>query len=433
MVDLHLNKSIIELIIDKYGAPVYIYDQDKIEQNYSKIFSAFKKYYDDFQICYAIKANNNLAILKILSKIGAGFDCSSKGDIYLANKIPSKFNIYTGNNCAEEELTYAMNNKMMINLDDISLLDKMKSAPEIILFRIKYVEKNPFLANFKNWTLSTCKFFSDMIKGKPFSVVILNKQFSKFGINENKIFEAFKLARKKGVKKFGIHIMGDSNVLDPVYFRDITKKLMEIVLKLKNKQGIIISYLDIGGGFGIDYSGRGKKLDIEKVARSVAEVINNYCKRYNLKKPKLIIEPGRYLVGNAGCLVGRVHSVKDGKTKLIGTDLPSNFSFVSLHPENKIEILNKNQVNGLEKVSLYGQLCWSFDIIRKDVVLPKISIGDFVIIRGMGAYGYALNDQFNSRERPAEILVRQNSFCKIRKRENIDEFDRLVHIPSHLE
>lgn len=401
-------------LVKKYDTPLYVYDQEKIVFNYKKIYDAFSSQYHDFRICYAVKVNNNLAILALLKKIGCGFDCSSMGEIYLAKKAGADFIIYTGNYNSEEELKYAIQNNVdVINLDDISLLEKLEriKIPDIISFRV-----NPGFCS------------------KDTLFHLAGKE-SKFGISKNNVLNAYREAQNLGIKKFGIHMMIGSCCLSPSYFEVITRELMKLTVSIKKELNIDMDFIDIGGGFGIPYTEKEAELNIDAAAKKVTNLIKEYVKINNLKSPTLVIEPGRYITGNAGCLIGKVQSIKKSYKKFVGIDASINsiLRIPLFRAQHKISVLNKSEMEKKEIVTLCGQICWDGDIIRKDIELPILKEKDIIIIHDTGAYGFCHSNQFNTRRRPAEILVAGDKLYIIRKREKLAEFDRLVEIPEHLQ
>ena len=403
----------IEKLVEKYGTPLYVYDGQKIKENYNKIHNAFSSRYKKFKLCYSVKVNNNLSLLKLLKNLGADFDCSSIGEIYLAKKAGGEFLIYTGNYNSTEELKYAIKSKVdIINLDDISLLKKLKKIeiPDKISFRINL-----------------------QIRLKNSHFVLCGRE-SKFGIIEKDILPAYRKVKDLGIKVVGIHAMCGSNILDSGYFEIITKRLMEIVYFIKKKVGIEIDFIDIGGGFGIPYNRNENELDIELTAQKVVNVIEHYTKKYKLKKPTLIIEPGRYIMGNAGFLLGKVHVIKNSYKKFVGTDISINsiLRVPLFRTQHRMSVEQRKKSKKKEKVSIVGQICWNGDVIAKDVILPVMNVGDIIIIHDVGAYGFCHSNQFNTRRRPAEVLVIKRNHYLIREREEINEFDRLVKIPPPL-
>jgi len=408
------NVSITKLI-KKYGTPAYIYDYNMIEESYNKIYDAFYSKYNNFKLCYSTKVNNNLAILKILYNLGSGFDCSSKGEIYLINKLgDDKFIGYNGNYNNIDELRFSIKNKVnLIILDDISLINKLKiikpNVDIIYGFRINY-----------NMSL---------IKG-----ISLSGNDSKFGISEKEIIIAYKKLKSLGIKKFAIHAMLGSNMLNFNYFELITEMLMKSIIKIKKILKIDVNYIDIGGGFGISYNNT-KDLDINRTAKKVTDTIYKYVKLNNLKLPTLIIEPGRFILGHSGYLIGKVDLIKKRNNKIfIGTDISINsiLRIPLFKAKHNISIFRNNKTKKQEKVNICGKICWDGDIWLKNIKIPKVNINDIIILHDVGAYGYIHSNQFNTRQKPCEVLIFKNKSYLIRERDRLSEFDRLVILPKFL-
>ena len=274
-------KSIVGIDIkelsEKFGTPLYVYDREKIENNYKKLSDAFRKEYKNFHIHYAIKANSNPAIAKVLKDLGAGVDCSAPGEVFLAKQagFEKKDIMYTGNYESPEDLEMAIENSGIINLDDLNSFKRLEkiSLPERVSFRI-----NPGVGR------------------GGFEGIVTAGSDAKFGIPYEKALEAYQYAASKGVKRFGIHMMTGSNNLEPWYFAEIVDKLMTIGAEIFNKLGVKPEYVDIGGGFGVPYSENEKGLNLEHTANLVCQIFKEKLEKYDLGEPELIIEPGRYLV-----------------------------------------------------------------------------------------------------------------------------------------
>ncbi|MCB0279603.1 MAG: diaminopimelate decarboxylase, partial [Calditrichaeota bacterium] len=248
----------IAKIIAETGTPAYIYDNGQIKENYKRFLAAFKTHYDNVHIHYAVKANSNLHILKTIAELGAGVDCSSPGEIYLALKAgltPKKIS-YTGNYESPDDLAYAIEKKVHINLDDAGSYQRIKqiALPERVAFRI-----NPGIG-----------------KG-AFKGIVTGGADAKFGIPFERAYDAYKMAKDDGVKRFGIHMMTGSNNRDPEYFEEIVTKLMDIAGDIFNRLGIVPEFVNIGGGFGVPYRDDETELDIEKTGRLVTTVFKVKC------------------------------------------------------------------------------------------------------------------------------------------------------------
>lgn len=391
----------------EFGTPLYVYSKNRIRENYKRLLNAFQKRRKNYKLFYAIKANNSISILKILKEVGAGVDASGPAEIMLAQKAGFKADkiLYTGNYQSDEELKFAFESKVMINLDDISLLPRLLKfgTPEFLSFRI-----NPGIG-----------------KGK-FKQLIFAGPDAKFGVPENKVIEAYKLAKEAGIKRFGIHMMTGSCILDPEYFELITKKMLEIVENVINEIGIKFEFIDLGGSLGVPYSEEEKELDIEEVAEKVVNVFKEKEEKLGLKDCFLVNEPGRYLLGDAGILLARVDAIKESEKKYIGTDAGMN---TLLRPAfygayHRILLANDLERKGKENVDVTGKICENSDRLAKDRVLPIIKTGDLLAVMTTGAYGFGMSSQYNTRPKAAEVLVSDGKARLIRKRETFDDITR---------
>ncbi len=402
-----IGKVDIKSLVDEYGTPLYVYDQNLIETNYKKIFYAFSKFFENFKIHYSVKANSNLQILRIIKNLGAGVDCSSPFELRLALLAGFKPDdiVYTGNYESFDDLKYVSSCKVRINLDDISSYNRLIKvcSPDFASFRV-----NPGIG-----------------KG-GFEGITTGGADAKFGVPYELLKQAYFAAKKDGVKRFGVHIMTGSNILEPYYFAEVLEKLIRISGRIFSDLEIKPEYIDIGGGFGIPYSDEDVELDIETTARLISEVFFEYCDKFDLGKPELKIEPGRYLIGNAGYVLSRVTGIKRGYKKFVGLDAGMNMLirpalYGAIH---RIKIYGKDGV--VQMAQICGQICENSDILGKNVPLPEVEEGDIVIILDAGAYGFSMASNYNGRPLPAEILVHGDSVKLIRKRQSFEDFVKLM-------
>jgi len=386
----------------QYGTPVYVTDEDRVRDNYRRLKAAFTKVYPKTRIHYAIKCNNNLAIVKVLEQEGANFDCSSPYEIQIAQKLgatPDRI-LYTGNNHSEWELKFAVDNEIKLNLDDISQLDcvvKYGKTP-LISFRV-----NP------------------AIEGGYHKELHFGSKDSKFGVIESDIVAAYKKAKGYGFTKFGLHMMAGSGILDPEFFKNVAEKIMSIAEKIKKEVSIDFDFIDLGGGFGVPYKPEDKPLDIEKTAANIASVLKKYG--YN---GELYLEPGRYIVCDSTILLTRVNTVKHAYKNFVGTDagfhvLIRPFLYGAYHP---ILVANRLDAKDEETYDVVGVVCESGDIMAKDRRLPKMREGDLLAILNAGAYGFSMSSQYNTRPRVAEVMVTKGKSRVIRQRETLEDLLR---------
>lgn len=397
-----IAKVDIKDLVKEYGTPFYVYDKTKFENNYNRLNNAFTNHYENTKIHFSVKANSNINVLKIFKNLGCGADCSSPYEYFYAQKAGfSKDKIlYTGNYESPEDLRVVAKEGLMLNLDDITSFKRIQKihTPELISFRI-----NPGYGR------------------GGFEGITTAGTEAKFGVPYEKAFEAYKLAKDSGVKRFGIHMMTGSNNLEPYFFAEIVDKLMMIAGDIFNELDIIPEYIDIGGGFGIPYYDGEEELNVEATGEKVAKVFIENCDKYGFGRPKLILEPGRYLAGNAGYLVTSVTAIKESYKKFVGLDAGMNFLIrpALYNAFHRVRVYGKDDYT--EKVNLCGQICENSDIFAKNILMPEVVEGDIVTFLDAGAYGYVMASNYNNRMRPPEVLVDVDKHTLIRKRETIED------------
>lgn len=385
----------------EYDTPLYVYDEKKIIENIKRLNQAFSKY-SNFKIHVAIKANNNIALLRIAREQGCGADCSNVNEIKVAKIVKFDDIIYSGNYQSIDNLRYGLENGVILNLDNADDLNELlnQKKPEIISFRL-----NPDFGNGK------------------YDKIITGGKKAKFGSSKEKILAAYKLAKNSGIKRYGLHMMTGSCIMNEKYFSKIAEEIIETAGSLSKDLGIEFEFIDIGGGFGIPYSPNEKELDISKAANNIINALNNGIKKYGIKKPKLIIEPGRYIFGNAGYLVCKIVAIKFGREKYLGLNAGMN---TLLRPAlygayHHFIFASDVTAKPVEKVNFCGQICESSDIFLRNIRFPKTRIDDIIVIKDVGAYGFVMSSQYNTIPRPAEVLVNNGRAKLIREREDIND------------
>lgn len=388
----------------QFGTPLFVTDSERIISNYNRLYSAFSSHYDKFKINYAVKANNNLSILKLFNYLGSGADCSCPEEISLAKKIGFKNQdiLYTGNYNSNSQLDFALKQKIMINVDSYSILPRLLKlgTPSLVSLRI-----NPGIG------------------GGSHSGLVFGGKNTKFGMSLQDAIVTYNLAKKSGVKKFGIHMMTGSSILDPSYFKKVTNKLIDIAVEIVEECKISLDFINIGGGFGIPYKPPEKSLDIDKIGSDIGRIFNGKKSSQVLDKPWLFVEPGRYLVADSTILLTTVHSIKTGPTKYVGIDVGMNTLLRPALYNAYHHIINASRLNSskTEIVNVCGQICENTDVIAKNRKLGNIKEGDLLAILNVGAYGFSMSSQYNTRPRAAEVMIHKRKIKLIRRRETIND------------
>ena len=405
------NSDLMNSLAKEYGTPLYIYDASRIRDNVNIIQNSLSKYFDKFHICYAIKSNSNPHLIKTMldafPKMGG--DCSSPGEIYAAELAGIKLSncIYTGNYESEVDLSKALEKGCNINLDDTTSLDRLKKIglPERISFRL-----NPGFG-----------------KG-TFSQITTAGTEAKFGIPIEKITDAYQKAINLGVKKFGMQCMVGSGNLDESHFVDVISTIIKQTKSISSKLGIKFDFISMGGGFGIPYKDDETPINFDRLFSKLSDIFyKNYKNR--MDSPALWIEPGKSIIGDTGIILSKVTGIKKSYKNFIGIDagmetLMRPALYGAYHRIYKIG--NKEDHNGT--FDFTGQICENTDRIAIKRSFPKVNEGDIISIMDVGAYGYSMSHNFNTRPRAAEILIDKDSTQLIRKRETINDIFALCNV-----
>lgn len=387
-------------IADHYGTPFHIYDEAGIRETGRQLKAAFAGI-SSFREYYAVKALPNPSILKIMQDMGFGFDCSSITELMLARNLGAVGNdiMFTSNNTSPEDFQAAeTGGGCVLNLDDITLIDKVPRMPELICFRY-----NPGSRRTGN----------DII-GKP--------EEAKYGVSHNQIIEAYRQAQARGAKRFGLHTMLASNELNYTYMVQTTAMLLALVTTIGAELGITFEFINIGGGLGIPYQPEATSLDIATMGREITALFaafqhaHGYC-------PALLMESGRFMTGPHGVLVVRAINRKDIYRTYIGVDAcMSALMRPALYGAyHHIEVLGKEGSTQTETVDIVGSLCENNDKFAVQRTLPKIAEGDLLIIQDSGAHGHAMGFNYNGKMRPQELLLRQDGTVALIRREERPE------------
>lgn len=402
---LFIDGVSVTSLADQYDTPLYVLSERRIRSNYRRVMSAFSKRYEKTRVYYSAKANTNLAVLRILKEEGAHVDTVSPGEVYLALRAgfsPERI-LFTGTSVRNDELEYVTRSEVSINVDSVSELNRLlsMSTPQLLSFRI-----NPEIG-----------------AGHHEHVITAGRE-CKFGLWETEVLDAYRRAMQAGVSKFGMQMHIGSGILDPSIYRIAAERLLDIAGKVARELGIVFELIDFGGGLGIPYRPQEHAPELEVFAENLVAVFMEKTAEHGLGQAYLCIEPGRYLVGDAGVLLTRVNTVKTWPhRKFIGVDAGFNTLVRPTMYGSYHHIVLANRLNApeVEKCDVAGPICETGDLLAKDRMLPKISEGDLLAVLDTGAYGYSMSSQYNSRPRCAEILVNKGEHSVIRKRESIED------------
>jgi diaminopimelate decarboxylase len=404
-------------LADQYKTPLYVIDENRIRNNYKRLYGAFSTHYNNFKMFYACKANTNLAVMRILEQEGSGIDAVSPGEIYtslLTGFDPSRI-LYTGNNVTDEELNFAVSSGVKINLDSISQLKRLSKIPEADGMEISF-RVNPMVG---------AGHHDHCITGGP---------LSKFGIMEEEAVEVYKMAKDLGFKPIGIHTHIGSGILDPEPFMLAVRTLMDIAGRVHEEAEIEFDFIDFGGGIGIPYTPEESKLNIKDFAEKITNLYKDKLQEYGLGKPTMCIEPGRYIVGDASVLLTKVNTIKKSYRNFAGVDAGFN---TLLRPTmygsyHHIVKANNPSAEPIKKIDIAGDVCESGDLFARDRPMPKVHEGDVLAILNAGAYAFSMSSQYNSRPKAAEVLVSDGETNLIRERETFADVLAKQNVPVRL-
>jgi len=403
---LPFTKEQLQKIVDQYGTPFHIYDEKAIKENARKLAAVFA-WAPGFKEYFAVKATPNPYIMKLLKEEDIGADCSSLPELILSEKVGIKGEdiMFTSNNTAADEFVKAMELGAIINLDDITHIDyleKHAGVPEVISFRY-----NP----------------GPLRKGG--NAIIGNPEEAKYGLTREQISEAYKIMRDKGVERFGIHTMVISNELDPDYFIETAKMMFDLMVELHKELGIRFELVNFGGGIGIPYRPEDTAVDYEIIGQGVKKLYEEKIAANGLAPLKLALECGRVITGPYGYLVTTAMHTKNIYKNYMGVDasmadLMRPGMYGAYH---HLTVVGKENEPHDQVYDVTGSLCENCDKFVVDRNLPKINIGDILVIHDTGAHGHAMGFNYNGKLRSAELLLKEDGSVEmIRRAETIEDY-----------
>lgn len=391
-----------------FGTPFHIYDEAGIRATGAALKAAFAGI-SGFREYFAVKALPNPRILAIMREMDFGFDASSIPELILSRQVGAHGEdiLFTSNNTSPEEFSAALSEGgCILNLDDISLIEKVPQMPDLISFRY-----NPGPRRSGN-------------------IIIGNPVEAKFGLTEAQLTPAYQQAKARGARRFGLHAMIVSNERDYRSMAQTAQMLLEQCVQLAGA-GFSMEFINIGGGLGIPYRPEEAPLDIQALGAEISALFHDFP-----APPRLYMESGRYMTGPHGVLVTRVINRKDTYRRFIGVDASmSAFMRPGMYGAyHHIDVAGKNRAEEGEVVDVVGSLCENNDKFAVQRSLPPIQTGDLLLIHDTGAHGHAMGFNYNGRLRPKELLLREDGSIELIRREErlSDYFATLDFAPKIL-
>lgn len=397
-----VTKEQLDEITAKFPTPYHLYDEKGIRDNAKAVKEAFawNKGYREY---FAVKACPNPTLIQIMKEYGCGCDCSSLTELMLSQAMGCKGSdiMFSSNATPAEEYQYAAKLGAIINLDDITHIDFLEKA-------IGYIPE----------TIS-CRYNP----GGLFKIsndIMDNPGDAKYGMTTEQLFEAFKILKAKGVKKFGIHAFLASNTVTNEYYPMLAKVLFEVAVKLEKETGADIEFINLSGGVGIPYKPDQEPNDIRAIGEGVRKVYEEVLVPAGMGDVALYTEMGRFMTGPYGCLVTKAIHEKHTYKEYIGCDACAvNLMRPAMYGAyHHITVMGKEDQPCDHKYDITGSLCENNDKFAIDRMLPKIDMGDYLVIHDTGAHGYAMGYNYNGKLKSAEILLKEDgSFEMIRRAE----------------
>ncbi len=385
-------------LAEEFGTPLYLYDEEILRKNCRQLQSLSQL--DNFTVYYSAKANANIALLKIIREEGLRVDAMSLGELALeeAAGFTPKEILFLGNNLKESDLFAVSQKKIQVCLDS---LDQLKRYLDLAPTTQPYLRVNPGVG---------------FGAGHHEKVITAGKV--KFGIEVPQLAQAFRLAKEKGSEIKGLMLHIGSLFLDPTPWLTAIAGLLELA-----KQFPEVDYLDFGGGIGVPYNRQNEqRFPFQEFGDKLDLLLTAWMKETG-RAPQFAIEPGRFVVAEAGATLCEVQSVKTNSgVHFAGTDCGFNFLLRPELYEAYHEIIKANNLNSGDKLryQVTGNVCESGDNLGKDRLLAKLAPKDLLLIRDTGAYGHVMASNYNAMPRPAEVLITHKGQARlIRRRENI--------------
>lgn len=395
----------LEEITKKFPTPFHLYDEKGIRENARRLKDAFA-WNAGFREYFAVKATPNPSIMKILSEEGCGMDCSSLTELMLCERlgITGDSIMFSSNDTPEKDFQLCDKLGGTINLDDITHINFLERAIGHIPERIS-CRYNPG-GYFE---------ISNTIMDSPGD--------AKYGLTKPQMFQAFRILKEKGVKEFGIHAFLASNTTTNDYYPTLAMQLFRLAVELKNEVGVHIGFINLSGGVGIPYRPDQQPADIAQIGESVRRVYEQILVPADMGDVKIFTELGRFMLGPYGCLVSRVLHNKHIHKEYIGLDacacdLMRPAMYGAYH---HITVMGKEDAPADHLYDVTGGLCENNDKFAIDRWLPKIDIGDLVVIHDTGAHGHSMGYNYNGKLRSAEILLCEDGTARMIRRAETPE------------
>ena len=395
-----VTKEQIEEIAKTYPTPFHNYDERGIRENAQALREAFS-WNKGFKEYFAVKATPNPFLIDILREYGCGCDCSSLTELMLsaAMGMEGKDIMFSSNDTPAEEFAYAAKIGATINLDDITHIDFLEKTigrlPETISCRY-----NPG---------GLFKITTDIMD---------NPGDAKYGFTTEQLFEGFRILKERGVRHFGIHAFLASNTVTNEYYPALARTLFEVAVKLRNETGADIRFINLSGGIGIPYRPDQEPNDIRAIGEGVRKVYEEVLVPAGMGDVAIYTELGRFMMGPYGQLVVKAIHEKHTHKEYVGVDACAvNLMRPAMYGAyHHITVLGKEDVPCDHQYDITGSLCENNDKFAVDRMLPKIDMGDYLVIHDTGAHGFSMGYNYNGKLKSAELLLKEDGSVQLIRR-----------------
>src|SRR6056297_545922 len=411
---LPFTREKLEEIAAEIPTPFHLYNEKAIRETARYMNKAFDWVPGGFKNYFAVKACPNPSIMQLLKEEGFGSDCSSLPELEMTDKVGicGEDIMFSSNDTPAEEYQRAKDLCAIINLDDIIHIDYLEEhagIPDTICFRYNPGDRRT----------------GNAIIGEPTE--------AKYGLTHEQIFEAYRIMKEKGVKKFALHTMVASNELNPDYFIETARMLFQLAVDLQKEVGVRIEMINLGGGVGIPYKPEDEPVDLEYVSRGIQKLYDEIIKPAGLDPRRIVMESGRVITGPYGYLVSRVRHVTKKYKHYVGLDSSmANLMRPAVYGAyHHISVPGKEDQPHDHVYDVTGSLCENNDKFAIDRSLPEIDEGDLLVLHEAGAHGYAMGFNYNGKLRSAEVLLHSDGpFSLIRRAETIDDYFATLRFPG---
>ena len=395
-----VTKEQLDEIVKQYPTPFHLYDEKGIRENIKAVKEAFS-WNKGFKEYFAVKACPNPFLINILKEYGCGCDCSSYTELMMSSAIgcTGKDIMFSSNDTPAEEYAYAYKLGATINLDDITHIDFLEDTIGTIPKRI------------------SCRYNP----GGTFELgngIMDNPGDAKYGMTTEQIFDAFRILKEKGAEEFGIHAFLASNTVTNEYYPELAKRLFELAVKLKEETGVNIKFINLSGGVGIPYTPDQKPNNIRVIGEGVRKVYEEVLVPAGMGDVEIYSEMGRFMMGPYGCLVTKAIHEKHTHKEYIGVDACAvNLMRPAMYGAyHHITVMGKEKEPCDHKYDVTGSLCENNDKFAVDRMLPKIDMGDLLVIHDTGAHGFAMGYNYNGKLKSAEVLLKEDGSTQLIRR-----------------